>query len=253
MSKNIAQIIYDLVTSDPCEVYILGKQCFKKSSNIEWNVFVKKIIEMEYNKCVKIIVKQSNDIGAYVDGKGHILGELNVVNCEGPFYIKDFNLTLDEYHQLLRDFSASKSNPNPSIYIDCEKIVDENKNIRCDCSLFKKETGYCKRNGYCRKWGGREKCDNCADYCKICKEKLHYKCNCDIHTPGYLCKTHHTIKNSIPLILDYYSDHDGLFKSELYTIIENSDTIKTAMFKESCVNIIGRYLKNRCKGNITLL
>ena len=251
MSKNIAQIIYDLVTSDPCEVYILGKQCFKKSSNIEWNVFVKKIIEMEYNKCVKIIVRRNNDIGAYVDGRGHILGELNVVNCEGPFYIKDFNLTLDEYHQLLRDFSASQSNPNPSIYIDYEKIVDEHNTIRCDCSLFKKKTGYCERGD---EFGnGCEECDYCMDYCKMCKEELLYKCNCDIHTPGYLCKTHHTIKDSIHLILDYYSEHDSLFKTEFYTIVENSDAIKSAMFRENCVNIIGQYLETRCEGKITSL
>jgi hypothetical protein len=95
------------------ELFIFNENVYYKKDTTSQFDFIKKIIDENYEECIKLIYGQ--DIGISLDGRGTIHNELSIYNRGGPFYVNEFNLTYKEYHEFIEEINNYANKKDPRI------------------------------------------------------------------------------------------------------------------------------------------
>ena len=91
------------------ELYSFNDNVYYKKATTSQKDFIKRIIEENYKECIKLVYGE--DIGITLDASGN---ELCISNGGGPFYVDKFNVTYQEYHELIEEINNYKTR-DPSI------------------------------------------------------------------------------------------------------------------------------------------
>lgn len=100
------------------ELFKFNNKIYYKKATTSQKDFIKTIIDDNYEECIKLV--HSQDIGITLDGRGALHNELSIYNGGGPFYVENFNLTYEEYHNLIEEINDYADKKDPKILAkDC--------------------------------------------------------------------------------------------------------------------------------------
>lgn len=257
MANDVANIILkkaiEMQDRDD-EIYFFNGKMYKKKETTSHNEFIRSIIEKNYDKCVKLLFKQRQKIGPYIDQGGAIEGVISLKYWENTIDLHDFHLTADEYKNLVLSFE--KNNWKVNLMQTCF----HSRHCLCDTSrswIFKNKEDdiYFEDGGENNVpelkvneenervvWGNQ--CDICCQFIEMIREDINL-CDCTQNIDIYcFCKCkrcNETIQSKITFKPDqYYSDHCGLFKNDIYDIFIST---KIDILKKECVDIIEKYIQ----------
>ena len=245
MANDVSNLILKKVTEmqDSEKIYVFNHNLYRKTNNTSYDDFVKEIIKLNYEKCVKIIFKNSNKIGPYIDFRGVIYGNISIDEWENEIDISSFDLTCEEYQRLKSRFTecqwniSSNGSVHPRtclcnsdrLWIRKNYENDKNEDEELDDLTFDERVVW---GNWCKD------CENCiSDNIKQVRNDLEAcVCLCDIHML--------TSPSSIIVrpYQRYDSDHCDLFKNDIYGIFISS---QIDILKPNCIDIIKRHVMSK--------
>ena len=241
MANDVSNIILRKVIEmrDHELIYEFCGNLYRKDDNTNYDDFIKKIMKINMNKCVKMILNETNKIGCYIGYRGVEQGNISVEEYENKIDISSFNLTVDEYKRLKATFIKSG-------WTVCRTNCGHSRKCLCNS----KTVFNCKKDGNCYDENEPVTWENT---CNMCHEVIydnhdltsHWEnfsqcfCECDEHLCT-ICDYPSTII-ARPLN-EYDSDHCGLFKDDVYNIFITSNI---DIFKDKCLDIIKTHIKSK--------